>query len=390
MAHTNKTYVSNGGTVGVSSLFPDGTAPVVSSGIQVVGTVAHGNIIKIIAGDDVNFGDVAPIFMFRTLLSGATAGTDFELIEGVTYKKGYNCSSVFYQSAYRFPVHTVSDMPHSKALAVGSLSSTPDDTTQVPIINVIAKNHSNEYFQACIYKFPLANQNNNNSYLDDGISHPIQIKNTWHMNTNDGASVDSELDIYRQVYQRYPGTEGNGWIGNWQTELLLASNSAGLPPINGIDGIGYTTLKISASEVNSNVIVHHHTCKIDAVDGNFASKMIDTSYGVLSDYSIAYTNTIAGNNFFDRLKIPAFVRGFNVPLNRHTYFAGLYDAWGAAAKARVTLTNNSTVGSETNESICTPLMWSNKLIVAEVDLSFSANHLRVHDADGQYIAGVSI
>jgi len=390
MAHANKTYVSNGGTVGISSLFPDGDAAPPSTGIKIVGTIADGSTVKIIAGSDVDFGDVAPIFMFRTLLQNSTAGADYELTEGVTYKKGYNCSSVFYQSAYKMPVHAVVGMPHDKALAIGSLSSTPDDITQIPILNVIGKAHSNEFFQFCSYQFPIANQANNNSYLNDGSQHAIQIKNTWHMNTNNGDSVDSELDIYRQVFGWYPGTVGNGWTGNWKNELLLASNSAGISPIIGADGAGYIDLKISDTEVNRNPILHSHALRVDASTGFFESKMLDTTYGQLSDLSQVYTDTITGNNFFDRLKIPAFVAGFNVPLNRHTYLSSVYEAWGSAARARVTVTNNIVVGSETTESVATPLHWSNKVLVVEIDLGYTATALRIYGADGNYITGASI
>lgn len=389
MAHANKTYISNGGTVGISSLFPDGDAAPPSTGIKIVGTIADGNTVKIIAGSDVNFGDVAPIFMFRTLLQNSTAGADYELTNGVTYKKGYNCLSVAYQSAYKMPVHTVSGMPHNKALAIGSLSSTPDDITQIPILNVIGKAHSNEFFQFCSYQFPIANQVNNNSYLNDGSQHAIQIKNTWHMNTNSGDSAPDEMDIYRQMYRWYPGTAGNGWVGAWSNEYLFASNSVG-PPVFGADGVGYIDLNISGTELNRNPILHSLSVRIDAVTGFVNSKTVDTTFGQLSDYSQSYTSTIDGNNFFDRLKIPAFVAGFNVPLGRNIYYSSIYEAWGPAARARVTVADNIVVGSESTESVATSLHWSNKVLMVEIDLGYTATALRIYGADGDYITGAAI
>ena len=57
-------------------VYSNGDAAPQSTGIKIVGTVAHGNLIKIIAGNDVNFGADGPDLFCSMKMDGMTIGTD--------------------------------------------------------------------------------------------------------------------------------------------------------------------------------------------------------------------------------------------------------------------------------------------------------------------------
>lgn len=240
------TLIKNAGDFGYNSAFPDGDAPVPTSGINIIGTVANGNLIEIIAGDDVDFGSLQPDHLFCTNLAAANAaGGDFELVEGTTVDTGFIATApAHYNGAFKLPIKTVAGLPNNKGIAIGDLrdelaikagstvGGAPDfsGVTGIPPefgqIEVIAYRKSHEMMISYITVWPADEQENMmaNSVLNE------QTKIIWHYNGVDGhGGIDSggTHNAVLNLFVGMPSGHGGGSIDS-QPYVINSSTSVSI------------------------------------------------------------------------------------------------------------------------------------------------------------------
>jgi hypothetical protein len=397
MAHANKTYVSSGGTVGINSILPNGGVPVIASGIQVIGTVAHGNIITVNSGNDIDFGDIAPDFMFSWALENATAGADLTLTKGVTYKAGYVASNgLTYTTATKMPVHTVTGMPYNKALPFGSLKDFAteelDNTPINPKAQIISRKKYTSFFNSSYVIWPAANQVNQLALQGEGE----QVK-FYGNQFQDGFSLGTpiKVDVYHGPFgANYNGTMkanqsngtsnsgsfagsqtsdlGAGWSGGY-CYFPTVTNNAGAVVSSGITYPANTNMNIyvDSTHQRSSILTYQTFIVSGAVDIVAQTKVIDSSLGVICDLNDGGArNPSCLNTMFDRFDYPKNVQGMNVPDNKHFYAAGmiqLVSVEEGVASCRCEIANTATPVKElTKSSVCIPLYWSSHLLRIQI------------------------
>jgi len=384
MAHANKTYVSNGGTVGYSSAFPLGNASPPSTGIKVVGTVAHGNTIKIIAGSDVNFGNDGPDLFAAMLMDGMTTGADLN-VSGTTFEQGYILRSnpLAYQTVTKFPVVSVSGFPSSKALAIGEITA-----GNVAKLRGISIRKSGKIFHSIQYLWPSANQANELALNEAGH----QIKLLGHQcidgfSTGGGVRVDG--------YCGGPGVTsgGGGTAVMEQNGAVCVSNSNGF--IAG-SVLSFPTpnakgLYIDSTHQKSNLQIQQNYFVSDLAGNAAGCRVLDTDLGTQTNYSTTFAHPVINTEYeFDRTDLPQNAQGFRVDLNCNYFIAGWYEAWGEGATCRVEMSDTISPDSSTKKvSVCLPRFWSNKLIEVMVNDPFGLGYINIYAKDNVFVAGAA-
>lgn len=426
MAHANKTYVSNGGTVGISSLFPDGDAAPPSTGIKIVGTVAHGNVIKIMSGSDVDFGNIAPDFYFIYRMENMTAGANLVLTRGSTFEDGeFICRTkrLSYTSANQMPVHTVTGMPYDKGLPYGDLAAYPSGAILNPKMETIAVRPYSSFYNFSYMQWPAANQANQlaNSVLGE------QVKYQGNQYQDGFSRGDpTKVDAYQGIYS--PGsvlgtmsqsaslaTSNSGSFGGSQTSTLGAGISGGywyFPAVtnnasavvsSGITFPANTNMNsyVDSAHQRSSLMIYETFIVSGEVDINAEVRLVDTSLGVVTDiHDSGVRNPSCVYTKFDRFDTPKNVQGLNVPDNKHFYSNGMIqlvsDVEGAAS-CRVMIANTATpLPSTTMLSCCIPVYWSSHLIMVEIvegifwDQSLSGKYLHIYGAFNVFLGAYLI
>lgn len=426
MAHANKTYISNGQSVGVTSLIPDGDAAPPATGLKLVGSVAHGNVVTIMSGSDVDFGNVAPDFYFTYRMENMTAGSNLTLTRGTTFDDGeYMCRKkrLQYTGANQMPVHAVAGMPYNKAFPYGDLGAYPNGSIINPKMEVFATRKYSSYYQFSYMQWPAANQANQLALHAGGE----QVKYFGHQFEN-GFSLtgdESKVDVYQGIF----GANDNGTVS--ASAALSVSNSSSFGGGQSSDlgavisgGLWYfptTTNNASAvvssglafpANTNMNVYVDstHQRSSVLCYETFVVSgetdiradvRLVDTAVGVVADiHDTANKNPLCTNRKFDRFDMPKNVQGMNVPNNKHFYGSGMIqlvsDVDGVAS-CRVMIANTPLpVASTTLLSCCIPVYWSSHLIMVEVvegifwDQSLSGKYLHIYGAFNVFLGAILI
>jgi len=426
MAHANKTYVSNGQSVGITSLIPDGDAAPPALGLKVVGTVAHGNVIKIMSGSDVDFGNVAPDFYFIYRMENMTAGSNLTLTRGSTFDDGeYMCRKkrLSYTSANQMPVHTVSGMPYNKGMPYGDLAAYPSGGILNPKMETIAVRPYSSFYNFSYMQWPAGNQANQlaNSVLGE------QVKYQGNQYQDGFSRGDpTKVDAYQGIYS--PGsvlgtmsqsaslaTSNSGSFGGSQTSTLGAGISGGywyFPAVtnnasavvsSGIAFPANTNLNsyVDSTHQRSSLMIYETFIVSGEANINADVRLVDTSLGVVTDiHDSGVRNPSCVYTKFDRFDTPKNVQGLNVPDNKHFYSNGMIqlvsDVEGAAS-CRVMIANTATpLPSTTMLSCCIPVYWSSHLIQVEIvegifwNLSLSGKYLHIYGAFNEFKGAILI
>jgi len=414
MAHANKTYVSNGGTIGVTSLLPDGDANPPATGIKVIGTVAHGNVITVMSGSDIDFGNIAPDVLIYMNMDALTAGTNLTLTRGVTFGDGYICKTqrLSYTSANQMPVHSVAAMPWGVAFPYGDLAAYPSGSILNPKMETRVSRPYSSIYHFSYMQWTAANQANQIALHAAGE----QVKAFGDQFEN-GFSINNgpKVDVYQGIYgANNDGTmsqsaalavSNSGAFGGTQTSDLGAGISGGLwyfpSTTNNASAVVSSGITFPAN-TNMNVYVDstHQRSSVLCYETFVVSgeteiradvRLVDTSLGVVADiHDTANRNPVCTETKFDRFDTPKNVQGYNVPDNKHFYVNGtirlVSDVEGVAS-CRCMIANTPTPSKDTTElSMCIPLMWSSHLLQILViggmfeDGSLSGKYLHFYGA----------
>jgi hypothetical protein len=389
MAHANKTYVSNGGTIGVTSLLPGGDANPPANGIEVLGTVAHGNIITVMSGSDIDFGNIAPDVLIYMNMDALTADTNLALTRGVTFGDGYICKTqrLSYTSANQMPVHSVAAMPWGVAFPYGDLAAYPSGSILNPKMETRVSRPYSSFYRFSYMQWPAANQANLLANLGTGE----QVK-AYGDQFEDGFSRgdQTKADVYQGIYIQVAGVmqssqalgvSNSGSFGGSQTSSLGAHVSGGLwyyPTVTNnasavvSSGIVYPAntnmnVYLDATHLRSSLLCYETFIVSGETNIRADTRVIDTTLGVISDiHDTALANPNCTNKKFDRFDMPKNVQGYNVPNNKHFYTNGviqLVSEIEGVASCRCMIANTPTPVKDTTQlSMCIPLMWSAHLL----------------------------
>lgn len=427
MAHANKTYISNGQSVGITSLLPDGDAAPPATGLKLVGAVAHGNVVTIMSGSDVDFGNIAPDFYFIYRMENMTAGANLVLTRGSTFDDGeYMCRKkrLSYTAASQMPVHTVTGMPYNKGMPYGDLAAYPSGAILNPKMETFATRKYSSFYRFSYMQWSATNQANHLALHGDGEQVKFcgdQFENGFSL-TGD----QSKVDVYQGIYganndstmsqSAALAVSNSGSFGGSQTSDLGATISGGLwyfNPANTVDASKCVSSGL-AFPANSNMNVYvdptHQRSSVLCYETFIVSgtttiksdvRLVDTTLGVVADiHDSADHNPLCTNTKFDRFDTPKNVQGMNVPDNKHFYANGIIqlisDVEGVAS-CRVMIANTATpLPSTTMLSCCIPVYWSSHLIMVEVvegifwDQSLSGNYLHIYGAFNEFKGAVLI
>jgi len=427
MAHANKTYVSNGGTIGINSILPDGGTPVITNGIQVIGTVAHGNIITVNSGNDIDFGDIAPDVLFYMNMDEMTAGTNLTLTKGVTFDAGYISKTQYlsYTTGNQMPVHAVAAMPWGVGFPYGDLAAYPSGGIINPKMETKVYKPYSSFYEFSYDQWPAANQANQLALHASGE----QVKAGGDQFEN-GFSIgpdQSKVDVYQSIFgvdasgnvmsqSAALGVSNSGSFGGSQTTTLGAGMSGGYWYFNAANTVdaskcissGLTfpansnmNIYVDSTHQRSSVMIEERFIISGTVNIRADVRLIDTSVGVVTDISdTGVRNPSCLNTKFDRYDTPKNVQGFNVPDNKHFYRNGIIrlvsDVEGVAS-CRCMIANTATPTKDTTQlSMCVPLMWSAHflriLIIGGMfeDSSLSGKYLHFYGAFNVFLGSYLI
>lgn len=425
MAHANKTYVSNGQSVGITSLIPDGDAAPPATGLKLVGTVAHGNVVTIMSGNDVDFGNIAPDFYFIYRMENMTAGSNLTLTRGTTFDDGeYMCRKkrLSYTSANQMPVHTVTGMPYNKGMPYGDLAAYPSGAILNPKMETFATRKYSSFYRFSYMQWPAANQINQLALNSAGEQVKFcgdQFENGFSL-TGD----ESKVDVYQGIYGAGTVTmsqsaalavSNSGSFGGSQTSDQGAGISGGLwyfPAVtnnatavvsSGITFPANTNMNVyvDSTHQRSSVLCYETFIVSGATTIKSDVRLVDTTIGVVADiHDSANKNPLCTNTKFDRFDTPKNVQGMNVPDNKHFYANGIIqlisDVEGVAS-CRVMIANTATpIKDTTLLSCCIPVYWSSHLIQVEIvegifwNLSLSGKYLHIYGAFNEFKGAVLI
>lgn len=384
MAHANKTFLNNGGTVGYNSLFPNGDAAPPSTGIKIVGTVAHGNLIKIIAGNDVNFGADGPDLFCSMKMDGMTIGTDLDVTTS-TFEQGYmtRLNPLNYQTATKFPIHSVSGMPANKGVAVGVITA-----GNVAKLRAISMRKSGKIFHSIYGLWPATNQANQIALNDTGA----QIKLIGHQyidgfSSGGGVRVDGYVGMFGTTNNAGTAVmEQNGAVCVSNSNGFIAGSVLSFPTSNAK---GYY---VDSTHQKSNLQIQQNFFVSDPAGNAAGSRAIDTDIGTQVDYYTTFTHPAVNTEYqFDRTDFVQNAQGMRVDLNCSYYVGGWYEAWGEGAACRVEMSDTVSPSASTKKvSVCTPKTWSNKVVSVVVNDPFGLGFVNIYDKNNTFNVGAAI
>lgn len=426
MAHISKTYTTNGGSVGVSGLLPNGNAAPPATGLKLLGTVAHGNVITVMSGSDVDFGSVGSELLVIYRMENMTAGSNLVLTRGSTFDDGeYMCRKkrLSYTTVNQMPVHTVSGLPYNKGMPYGDLAAFPSGSIINPKMETFATRRYSSYYHFSYMLWPAANQANQLALHAGGE----QVKYFGHQ-FEDGFSINNgpKVDVYQGIYgANDDGTMQNGAaisvsnsgaFGGSQTSDLGATISGGLwrfpttttHNVGGVVSSGITfpantnmNVYVDSTHQRSSVLCYETFIVSGETEIKADVRLVDTTLGVVADIrNKANRNVVCTETKFDRFDTPKNVQGHNVPDNKHFYGSGmmqLVSAVEGAASCRVMIANTPTPTKDVvNLSCCIPIYWSSHLIQVKVvegifwNQSLSGKYLHIYGAFNTFLGAIQI
>ena len=408
MAFTG-TLIKNAGTVEYNSLFPYGDANAPSTGVSITGTVAHGNLVTLIAGEDINFGDVGPDFLVLYKLENMTAGTDLTLVEGTTHKTGFIATSqkLYYTAGgtYKVPIRTVAGLPYSTGMAVGDHQAHNRDSASIfAKMRIDVTRESAKIFRSAYLIWPAANQVNQLADHAGGE----QVKLFGDQN-DDGFStgLGVKVDVYTGLYS----TTGDG--STMESKGVMAkSNSSGfhdgdswLWPASGNGFLGHQ-VTVDSTHQKSNVQIYQSFFISRNPTNTAHSRVIDTDLGEMCNYTDTDV-TPAQCEFtnFNNFEFPKNCQGMNIPQDKNFFVGQVYQSYGEGAACRIEVADVETPQfqetgvldpDQKKLSCCVPVLWSNKVLQIEIveglfaGGSLSGKWMHIYGIDNNFITSVVI
>jgi hypothetical protein len=385
---------------GYSSLDPTAELLTPPAGqILISGDLTDGSLIKIRAGEGVDFG---PNYEFwgRITARGATVGSTLELSDGATYRVGRRALMTGYSHPTNHrPVHSVFDLPWGKGIAIGSL----DEPASIEDAGVLADpafnssvtfefNTSETEFNSSVHYYPRTNALNvvTDQSSASNTFNSFNIKEDWFGHTLGGSNNGTQVDFYdRMEYRYFGGSAFSGCNG-------LTSNTIGLTNM-----VSITAVDPAAPTVPLDCpIIAQKFVKLGAEGSVTVTLIADRSdggepyIGKETQYDDYYHDVAGSVNAINRVQWPAYTRGFQPFMSYHFYTSEKYYS---ERPNRVELCNQIAVGTGTRKiSLCTPVYWSPTEIWAIVeagmfhaisDFEGSGVALRIFNSDDEFVAG---
>lgn len=331
MAFTG-TLIKNAGAVEYNSIFPDGDAPSVSSGMAIDGSVTHDGIIKIISGLDIDFGTAMPDFMCTFKLENASAGSDLTLVAGSTFKTGFIVSAgmTYSSGAEKLGVVSATGFPYNKALAIGDKQAFNQSGTIVyGQTECISSRASSRVFRSAYMQWPAANQANQMATHSAGE----QCKAFWDFygimgHQGDGGDIN--------VYTAYFSPTGDGSTME-QFGAVAKSNGVNFTPNSLLPSPSENLLHayVDATHQRANIITYQSFIISEDPTNSCWSRVVDTVEGEIANVTRTIAHPVTCTTNFDRFHHPGHCQGMNIPQNKNQLIYLTYQAYGDAAAMRV-------------------------------------------------------
>jgi hypothetical protein len=376
---------------------PNGERKVATTPVTLSGTVAQDAIIRLTADTATHFGDFGPELIYRTKLKNATAGTDYIPVDGVTVVHGGAAGTqLAYTGAYKFPVHSVAELPWGMGLVMGALDSVDNSVGTLPTLAINTREEIKEIFEYTLVYYPPANVAAAYDHRTSRIASqtaPVngfnwQDKSSWWFRWGqEGLKQDDKhADLYYGFFGIFTGHNyvvppWSDWTYPQSMGMTQSNHPAATYYIQGNPKAPQTVVGGAKQDYDGNSCrvtpwSRSWGCRMDVDDGYLQSRFVDSVSGVVLEETKTpydFVTSCPKASKFSRNHWPGFIRGMNAPLGFNAYYAARYVATGKGpdgegARARVMLTDGATLADSKKEAIFTVLHWTDKEIILQCEL----------------------
>ena len=343
--------------------------------------IMNGELIHIFAKGSTDFGEHGPDLLYYQDLAQDN--------DSVSLNSHFGHATVT-SNKYGPPlVEAVPELPYGKGLVIGSLGEQQNssDYRQITVLDTQALS---EFYEFYYLYYPEEHQEKGRDHLDSNAI--WNFKPIWHYHSGDGFSNSEDVDIFAAG----PGWYGKGlyWSGgrigsNKKPTSTMDRSSSGL--ISPTD----------RTRIRSNPLCRQLWVKMGLAAGSAENSdgmylVMDSEDGIVEDVDYyengkwtGEENTTLG---VDRITIPGYVRGYNVPIGSYAYFSQIYQTTGEGAAARIEVSDAEEYSQSKKTTIFTIESWGSKGIEATIrsgifyQEGLSGKYIHIFNAKNDYVA----